>query len=139
MTNAMTSTDPGANDASNIDLQAAWIRRSSADIQAFVEGLAVRLEGDLPGQVDVVRKRDGLFAKTSHVQSITVRTEEFHYLLDKQSSGVRTQRARVVGGVILKRDELSLAEWMQSLLAALFSQSGELQRASQSLHDFLMN
>ena len=26
-----------------------------------------------------------------------------------------------------------------TLLAALFSQSGELQRASQSLHDFLMH
>lgn len=52
---------------------------------------------------------------------------------------MHTQRARVVGGVILKRDELSLAGWMESLLAALFSQSGELQRASQSLHDFLMH
>lgn len=139
MTDIANANDPGANDASKIDLQAAWIRRSTADIQAFVEGLAARLEGDLPGQVDVVRKRDGLFAKTSHVQSIVVRTEDFHYLLDKQPSGVRTQRARVVGGVILKREELSLAAWMENLLAALFSQSGELQRASQSLHDFLMN
>ena len=74
MNDTLNPTDPGADDANQIDLQAAWIRRSSADIQAFVEGLAARLEGDLPGQVDVVRKRDGLFAKTSHVQSITVRT-----------------------------------------------------------------
>ena len=139
MNDTLNPTDPGADDANQIDLQAAWIRRSSADIQAFVEGLAARLEGDLPGQVDVVRKRDGLFAKTSHVERITVRTEDAQYLLEKQASGVRTQRARVVGGVILKRDDLSLAGWMQSLLAALFSQSGELQRASQSLHDFLMH
>ena len=139
MSDTANSLDPGANDASNIDLQAAWIRRSSADIQAFVEGLAARLEGDLPGQVDVVRKRDGLFAKTSHVHSLVVRTENFHYMLDKQTSGVRTVRARVVGGVILKRDDMSLAAWMENLLAELFAQSGELQRASQSLHDFLMH
>jgi hypothetical protein len=73
------------------------------------------------------------------VHSIVVRTETFHYMLDKQPSGVRTVRARVVGGVILKRDDMSLAAWMENLLAELFAQSGELQRASQSLHDFLMH
>ena len=134
----MDTSDPAANDASAIDLQAAWIRRSNADLHAFLEGLAVRLESDLPGQVEVLRKRDGLFAKTSHVERITVRTEDAQYLLEKQASGVRTQRARVVGGVILKHDELSLQAWMEGLLAALFAQSGELQQASQSLHDYLM-
>ena len=134
----MDTSDPAANDASAIDLQAAWIRRSNADLHAFLEGLAVRLESDLPGQVEVLRKRDGLFAKTSHVERITVRTEDAQYLLEKQASGVRTQRARVVGGVILKHDELSLQAWMEGLLAALFAQSGELRQASQSLHDYLM-
>ena len=58
--------------STDFDQNTAWIRRAQTDMKAFVEGLASRLEGDMPGFVEVERKRDGLFAKTSHIEAITI-------------------------------------------------------------------
>jgi hypothetical protein len=61
------SGEPG-----DFDMSAAWIRRSQGDLKAFMEGLAARLDGAVPGRVSVERKRDGLFAKTSHIVRVAI-------------------------------------------------------------------
>lgn len=122
----------------NFDISLAWMRRVHTDLRVFVEGLAVRLESDLPGLVEVERKRDGLFSKTNHVRSLLVRADSDHYYLERDGARVLAVRSRKVRGVVLKREELPLAEWLQSLLQAIDALSGEMQQGSQALRDFLL-
>ncbi|WP_414041453.1 hypothetical protein ACJU26_05150 [Acidithiobacillus sp. M4-SHS-6] len=124
--------------STDFDQSTAWIRRAQSDMKAFIEGLAARLEGDVPGMVEVERKKDGFFAKTSHVHSITIHTDNNDYLLTQEGTHISTVRTKTVHGVVLKHEDLPLAAWLESLMKDLGDLSGEMQGASNTLHDFLM-
>ncbi|MBU2731624.1 MAG: hypothetical protein WCY91_10535 [Acidithiobacillus sp.] len=124
--------------STDFDQNTAWIRRAQTDMKAFVEGLASRLEGDMPGFVEVERKRDGLFAKTSHIEAITIHTDNNDYFLKQNGVHVSTVRAKTVRGVVLKHEDLPLSVWLESLVADLADLSGAMRGASNTLHDFLM-
>jgi len=124
--------------STDFERNTAWIRRAQTDMKAFVEGLAARLEGDVPGFVEVERKKDGFFAKTSHIESITIHTNNNDYILKKEGAHISTVRAKTVRGVVLKHEDLSLSAWLESLVADLTDLSGEMRGASDTLHDFLM-
>lgn len=121
------------------DLQAAWIRKSQGDIKAFFEALAASLEAGFPGQVEVRRKKDGIFSKTSHVEGLSIRTQNYQFHLEREGAGLRAIRAREVRGVVLKRDDLAIGEWLESLTRELAGVSGDLVKTRDALHDFLMS
>ena len=110
----------------DFDLHAAWIRRAQTDLHAFLEALATRLEGALPGRVQVERKRDGLLSATRHVIAITIQVDGSRYLLDAHDHDVRASRQHEVRGVVLKTESLPLDRWLQDL-------EDELRRLSGSL------
>ncbi|WP_163098012.1 hypothetical protein GL267_008420 [Acidithiobacillus ferrianus] len=124
--------------STDFEQNTAWIRRAQTDMKAFLEGLATRLEGDMPGLVEIDRKKDGFFAKTSHVEGITIHTENNDYFLKQAGAHLSTVRAKVVRGVVLKHENLPLSTWLESLAKDLADLSGEMQGASRALHDFLM-
>ena len=103
--------------STDFEQNTAWIRRAQTDMKAFVEGLAARLEGDVPGFVEVERKKDGFFAKSSHIESIIIHTNNNDYILKKEGAHISTVRAKTVRGVVLKHEDLSLAVWLESLVA----------------------
>jgi len=111
----MSDSDSG----DTFDVYSAWMRRSTGDMRAFLEAMAVRLEQSLPGMVHVQRKRDGLFAKTQHVSTISLQLGTSQFILEKEASGVKTSRTKVVGGIVLKSEELPLADWLSAVDEAL--------------------
>ena len=123
---------------SSFDESAAWIRRSQSDMKAFLEALAERLEQGMPGFVEIDRKKDGLFSHHQHLVHLSVHAGEFDYHLNFDGAHVETLRARVVRGVVLKREILPLGAWLQSLLQDTAAISAEMQAASQTLHAFLL-
>jgi hypothetical protein len=122
-----------------LDLHAAFMRRAAADQPAFLEALAIRLEQALPGRVQVVRKKDGLFSKTAHVRAITVDTGDARYGLENEAGLLQASRARGTHGVVLKRDTLTVPQWLDELSAALAKLSSDAEGAHRVLHDFLMS
>ena len=121
----------------DFDLHAAWIRRAQTDLHAFLEALAARLEGALPGRVQVERKRDGLLSATRHVIAITIQVDGSRYLLDAHDHDVRASRQHEVRGVVLKTESLPLDRWLQDLEDELRRLSGSLEGARGILQDFL--
>lgn len=121
----------------DFDLHAAWIRRAQSDLHAFLEALAARLEGALPGRVQVERKRDGLLSATRHVTAITIQVDGSRYLLDAHNHDVRASRQHEVRGVVLKTESLPLDRWLQELEDDLRRLSGTLEGARGILQDFL--
>jgi len=119
------------------DLEAAVLRRSQVDLRAFMEALAVRLEGALPQQVSVERRRDGLLSKTSHVANIEMRTEKAIYTLRLLKGVLTAMRAKVVRGVVISTSSVTAAVWLGEVRAEVSSLAQQSGDAADILHDFL--
>src|SRR3954467_1409117 len=100
-----TGTVPAVEEAPDLDLLAASLRADATDTAAFLEALAARLEGALPGQVEVQRK-GGLFGGKPVPRS-PVRPGDSHYEIEGDGGGPPAPRRRtVVRGIALKSVEL---------------------------------
>lgn len=119
------------------DLDAAWLRRSETDLRAFMEALAVRLEGALPGRVTVDRQKDGVFAKTSHVRRIAVHGERAAYELALGHGQVAASRAKIVRGVVISSSAIKLSDWLTEVREEVKSMADQAIAASDVLHGFL--
>ena len=127
------------SDLDNFDLHAAWMRRAQGDIGAFMEALAARLDSALPGRVRITRKKDGLFAKTSHVVQIAINTGNTLYTLERDATGLHAGRQKSARGVVLKRDVMPVPQWLDALAMELQALSAEIEGAHGVLQNFLMS
>ena len=126
------------DDGTEIDQLLASLRADAGDAHAFLQALAVRLEGALPGQVQIER-RGGLFTREKPVKQIDLDLGEQRYSIAEEGRGrLRAQRVHVVRGIALKTEELSVDEWIQSLAAHLNSLAATSSRAREALERLLI-
>jgi len=119
------------------DLDAAMLRRSEADMRAFMSALATRLDTALPNRVKVERKRDGLFSSTTHVVKIELTTDTAAYTLNLDSAGLKASRAKIVRGVTISSAAIPAMEWMSEVRGAVARLSGAAGDASDAIGGFL--
>ncbi len=136
MPRGSTPMQAGSGD---FDLSAAWARRTKADLPAFLEALAVRLEAALPEAVDVVRRRDGLFSRSSHVTQIAVRLDAGVLALAMDHGRLRATRTKVVRGVAIGSTEIGIPTWLEEVLQSTRTRGEDAERAHGALHDFLLS
>jgi len=120
------------DEPADLDLVAASLRADAADLDAFVEALAVRLEGALPGQVEVERK-GGLLGGNKRVRRIEVSLGDQRYEADVDRGRVTCRRRSVVRGIALKTQELELDAWIDALSRDLVDESERSERGRQAL------
>ena len=106
------------------------------DTAAFLEALAARLEGALPGQVEVQRK-GGLFGGGKRVRRIDVRLGDSHYELDGEHGALVGRRRSVVRGIALKSEELGVDAWIEALSADLLALAQSSERGRLALERLL--
>ena len=125
-----------APDSPDLDLLAASLRADATDTAAFLEALATRLEGALPGQVEVERK-GGLFGGGKRVRRIGVRLGDGHYEIEEDHGAVVARRRTVVRGIALKSEPLSLEAWIEALSADLVALAQSSERGRIALERLL--
>lgn len=114
-------------DEGSFDMVAAGLRADAADLNAFVEALAVKLEGALPGRVTIARQ-GGLFSRSNGVREISVDMGDSRYNLVSNGGRIETTRRNEVRGIAIKSEPLELDEWIAAL-------SGELEAAARESAD----
>jgi hypothetical protein len=124
------------DEPADLDLVAASLRADAADLDAFVEALAVRLEGALPGQVEVERK-GGLLGSNKRVRRIAVSLGDQRYEADVDRGRVTCRRRSVVRGIALKTEELDLDAWIDALSRDLVEEGERSERGRQALSRLL--
>lgn len=97
------------------ELLASSLRADTADLNAFVEALAVKLVGALPGRTSVQRKSGGLFSRSSRVSRIAVDLDQGRYELVSNGGRVQASRGKIVRGIVLKTEPLPLDAWIDAL------------------------
>jgi hypothetical protein len=100
----------------SFDLDAAGLRADGADLAAYIEVLARKLEDALPGQTEVRRRSKGFLSREKVVDTIEVTLGEFRYTIARDGQAARAKEVR---GVVIKREELGLEAWVGGLAGEL--------------------
>lgn len=121
-----------------VELLAASLRADTTDLKAFLEALAVKLEGALPQQT-VVTRQSKLFSREHPVREIVVTLGEYQYRISREQQGpLITLRAKVVRGIVLKTDQLPMEQWIEELAEGLARQAAQSFQARAALERFLL-
>jgi hypothetical protein len=121
-----------------VDLLAASLRADTTDLKAFLEVLAVKLEGALPDQT-VITRQSKLFSREHPVREITITLGDYQYRISREQQGpLITLRAKVVRGIVLKTDQLPMEQWIEELAEGLATHAGQNAQARSALERFLL-
>jgi hypothetical protein len=123
--------DPG------FDLVAASLRADTTDLAAFVEALAVKLEGALPESVKVDRSGGGLLSRAKRVRRISIGMDEGRYDLERVGDSIQTSRCNEVRGIVIKSERLGLDEWIDALSRDLTERAQQSERSRLALQRLL--
>ena len=121
----------------DFDLVAASLRADRGDLHAFVEALAAKLEGALPGSASVHRGGGGIFGGAKHVERIAVQLGSDEYELEQRSGAIDCRRRTVVRGIALKNEELTVDEWIDAVSQALVTEADRSEHARVALEKLL--
>ena len=121
----------------DMDLLAASLRADSSDLNAFVEGLAAKLEQAVPGRVRVDRRRSGMFGSKA-VRSVAVDLGDRRLELRTDGGRVETRCARMSGGIVLKNDVLETDQWLAALGDALAAEARRSETTRKALERLLI-
>jgi hypothetical protein len=116
------------------ELLAASLRADARDLNSFFEALATKLSASLPESTNV--DREG-FRGRGRVKSISVDLGAHRYGLESNSAGVICLRASAVRGIVLKSEELSIDEWIDSLSRDLAEGAEQSDRGRLALDRLL--
>ena len=125
------------SDGADLELVAAGLRADAREMPALLNGLGAWFEEAVPHLVRVERKRAGLLDSRRLVTRITCQVGEDAYVLERQGGGAVARRGRVVRGITLRTETLTLAEWLSALGAALRTHAEVSDAAARSLRDLL--
>lgn len=121
------------SDDLDFELVASSLRADSRDLTTFVEALAVKLEGALPGQSMVERRGGGLFSREKRVHRIQVTLGDQRYELIADGSRLETSCAKAVRGIVLKTEVLPLDAWIDRLSRGLAEHAQTSEQARVAL------
>jgi hypothetical protein len=122
----------------DFDMQAAWLRRFSADAQDNLGAFALRLKEALPELV-TIQEQKGFFAKSGKIISVTIELGENRYKLEILSGRLQASIAMVVRGITLNTKTMPPAEWFTRLGQETKNASAHAQSLSVSLQQFMVS
>lgn len=125
------------NGGLSFDLLAASIRADAADMRTFLEALAAKLEGALPGEVQV-RRRGGLFHSAHEVESLTVHLGDHRFELTKRGTALEPAVRNEVRGITLKTERVELDEWIELLARRLHEHAESSAQARAALEKLVL-
>jgi hypothetical protein len=99
--------------ALGFEVLAASLRADAQDVALFLEVVATKFAGALPGGV-TVEHEGGLLSK-KRVKRVALQLGEHRYELARAGSGLEARRAHVVRGMTLKTELLAVDEWIDEL------------------------
>lgn len=126
------------NEPLQVEMLAASLRADISDVNAFMEALAAKLAGSLPTQTEISR-HSSFLSREHPVREITVGLGDYQYRIVKERKGpIQTTRAKVVRGIVLKTDLISMDQWINELANSLAEESTRNAQARVALENFLL-
>ncbi len=120
----------------DFDMQAAWLRRFSADAESNLRAFALRLQEAMPERVTLEESK-GLFARTARTTGVIVQMGDNNYILRLERGRLAASIAMVVRGITLSTKSVDPADWFGRLAAETQQASAHAKSLSQSISAFM--
>lgn len=119
-----------------VELLAASVKLDSNGARSALETLAKMLEAAVPERI-TVNRRGWFLSKERPISELSVKFDEFQYQLLVESGCVTARSMKLVRGVALKTNELSIEECIQAVLQELSALAARNASARAALEEFL--
>ncbi len=93
---------------------ASALRADSRDLSTFLEVMASKFQGALPGRA-LVEYQGGLLRRSRQVRRVTLQLGDDRFELDRERGAILARRTRVVRGIALKTEQLGVEDWLAEL------------------------
>jgi hypothetical protein len=120
----------------DFDMQAAWLRRFTADAEGNLRAFALRLKEAMPERVRI-DERKGFFSSKAKTVGVTVELGESRYILQVVDGRLQASVALVVRDIALNTKRIDPAEWFAKLAEETKKASEHAKSLSQSISSFM--
>ncbi len=120
----------------DFDMQAAWLRRFSADAEGNLRAFAMRLKEAMPERVQV-DERKGFFSSRAKIVGVTVELGESRYILQLVNGRLQASIALVVRDIALSTKRVEPVDWFAKLAEETKKASEHAKSLSQSISSFM--
>ena len=133
------SNPPPETNLSQIALAAALEKTYRSDQRGFLNAFARLTEGVMPEVTEITSKSKRLFSSEKTVVGVRVTLDSEVYTLTftGDSHPLKAQRAKVVKGITLKTDDITLVDWLGKLSEELHSRAKTSEEAHFAMANFL--
>jgi hypothetical protein len=128
------------NDASqniDYDMQAAWLRRLTSDIESNLGAFALRLKEAMPERVTLLEKKS--FFSAPKLTGVSVEIGERKYTLEVDGKRLKATVAMVVRGITLNTKNIDPAQWFAQLSEETLKTTEHAKSFNQSLSAFMLS
>lgn len=119
------------------DIQAAWLRRMTSDVESNLNSFAIRMKEAMPEHVTLLEKKS-LFSSPKLV-GVCVEIGEHKYTLEAEGRKLKATVAMVVRGITLNTKSLDPAQWFARLSEETMKMTEHARSFSQSLSSFMLS
>ena len=119
------------------DMQAAWLRRLTSDIEGNLGAFALRLKEAMPERVTLLEKKS-LFSAPKLV-GVSVEIGERKYTLEVDGKRLKATVAMVVRGITLNTKSVDPAQWFAQLSEETLKTTEHAKSFNQSLSTFMLS
>ncbi|HEX4139119.1 MAG TPA: hypothetical protein VHY09_02150 [Candidatus Methylacidiphilales bacterium] len=119
------------------DMQAAWLRRLTSDIESNLGSFARRLKEAMPDRVTLLEKKS-LFSGPK-LTGVSVEIGERKYTLEVDGRKLKASVAMVVRGITLNTKSVDPAQWFSQLSEETMKTTEHARSFSQSLSSFMVS
>jgi hypothetical protein len=120
----------------DFDVQAAWLRRFTADAESNLRAFALRLKEAMPDRVKIEESK-GFFSRNGKTTGVAVDLGENRYHLTIDQGRLQASIAMVVRGITLNTRSLDPADWFARLAEETKQASAHAKSLSQSISNFM--
>jgi hypothetical protein len=119
------------------DLQAAWLRRLTSDIESNLGAFALRLKEAMPERVTLLEKKS--FFSAPKLTGVSVEIGERKYTLEVDGKRLKATVAMVVRGITLNTKNVDPAQWFAQLSEETLKTTEHAKSFNQSLSAFMVS
>jgi len=120
----------------HFDIQAAWLRRFTADAESNLKAFALRLKEAMPDLVTLHEQR-GFFAKSGKITGVSIELGENRYRIEVEHGRLKTTVAMIVRGIVLNTKNIPPTEWFARLHQEAQAMSEHARSLGRSLAQFM--
>ena len=119
------------------DMQAAWLRRLTSDIEGNLGAFALRLKEAMPEHVTLLEKKS-LFSAPKLI-GVSVEIGEHTYTLEVDGRRLKAKVAMVVRGITINTKSVDPAQWFAQLSEETMKTTEHAKNFNQSLSSFMLS